>query len=782
MKHVDLDRNGYVLIDIQGDQVQGDYYYISSIDVQGAEEAFELGLTTADAANHLVKTDAASPNKPNQEIPAPEAPFTTGVIEGLAQAKFSSFNVSLNRFNEGDLIEDLSHPDSSTQAKVIAEIIQINQPDVLLLNEFDYDEEGVAINSFRTNYLEVSQNGKQPAVYPYVYIAPSNTGIQSGFDFNNDDNIGDANDAYGFGFFPGQFGMALLSKYPIDEANIRTFQEFLWKDMPGALLPDDPTTTAADDWYSAEELDVFRLSSKSHWDVPVNVDGKIIHILASHPTPPVFDGDEDRNGRRNHDEIRFWKDYINGEDYMYDDNGQTGGLATGEGFVIMGDLNADPFDGDATNNPAALLLDDPLVNTSITPSSEGGPAAALRQGLNNNDHIGDPAFDTADFAEENNGGPGNIRADYVLPSANLTIVEADVFWPDTSDANFALVGDFPFPSSDHRMVSVDLEFETPVVSSAFLQVIHNAKSQTIDAYINGDLALDNFAYRTATPYIELPANTPLNLGLALPNSTSAEEALINQTVTLEADKTYILVAHGTFDDDEYPITLGVYDQGRMTASADGNVDLLFFHGSPDAPEVDIVAGGAPVFDNVAYGEFAADYVSVPAATYQLDVTPAEDNATIVASYEAGFGFWKNNTAVVFATEFLGDGSFQPWVALSNGGTYPLFPPNEALVAPKINAPQEPLEYVGNRDIMIMSLYPNPGSEYNNLRFFLNHGGFLNLDIVDMRGRVVRQIASEWRDAGAYKSAQILSDLPAGPYMYRIDLDGSLVTRKFVVTH
>jgi hypothetical protein len=137
-------------------------------------------------------------------------------------------------------------------------------------------------------------------------VAPSNTGIPSGFDLNNDGAVGGPDDAFGFGFFPGQFGMVVYSKYPIVGA--RTFQEFLWKDMPGALLPVDPTT--GESWYSPEELDVFRLSSKSHWDVEIEIGRKQVHFLVSHPTPPVFDGPEDRNGTRNFDEIRFWADYI----------------------------------------------------------------------------------------------------------------------------------------------------------------------------------------------------------------------------------------------------------------------------------------------------------------------------------------------------------------------------------------------------------------------------------------------------------------------------------------
>ena len=377
----------------------------------------------------------------------------------VSQVRFSQFNASLNRSNEGELINDLSTPDN-TQAQNIAEIIQRNNPDVLLINEFDFDADGTAAQLFQENYLGVSQNGVDPVEYPYFYIAPSNTGIPSGFDLNNDGEVGGPNDAYGFGFFPGQFGMVVYSKHPIDTENIRTFQNFLWQDMPGALLPDDPTTPEANDWYSPEELEAFRLSSKSHWDIPIEVNGETVHVLASHPTPPVFDGPEDRNGRRNHDEIRFWSDYVTpGEgDYIYDDAGNMGGLAAGSRFVVMGDQNADPFDGDSTQDAILQLLDNPLFNTSVIPSSEGGPDAAQRQGGINDTHQGNPAFDTADFADTS---PGNLRADYVLPSQNLEITEAAVFWPTDEDPLFPLVGEFPFPSSDHRLVWADVVVNTP---------------------------------------------------------------------------------------------------------------------------------------------------------------------------------------------------------------------------------------------------------------------------------------------------------------------------------
>lgn len=369
--------------------------------------------------------------------------------------KFATFNASLNRFNAGDLIADLSAP-ANAQAQTIAEIVQRTRPDVLLINEFDFDAGGVAAGLFQQNYLSVSQGGATPIAYPYRFVAPSNTGIASGFDLDNNGSVGGPNDAFGFGFFPGQFGMAVYSRYEILYEDIRTFQTFLWADMPGALLPDDLNTTDPDDWYSPAELEVFRLSSKSHWDVPVLIGEKVVHFLVSHPTPPVFDGPEDRNGRRNHDEIRFWADYVrpSHSGYIYDDAGNRGGLAPGAFFVIAGDQNADPFDGDSVPGAAQQLLDHPRVNAKVTPASEGAVEQATLQGGFNDLHLGDPAFDTADFADA--FGPGNLRVDYVLPSKALRIVDAGVFWPTTADPLFPLVGTFPFPSSDHRLVWVDV--------------------------------------------------------------------------------------------------------------------------------------------------------------------------------------------------------------------------------------------------------------------------------------------------------------------------------------
>ncbi|WP_144722178.1 endonuclease/exonuclease/phosphatase family protein [Cellulosimicrobium sp. TH-20] len=368
--------------------------------------------------------------------------------------RVATYNASLNRAAAGELEADLSTPDDP-QAATIAEVLQRTRPDVVLLNEFDYVPDERAVDLFRENYLEVPQGDAEPIEYRYAYVAPSNTGVPSGFDLNGDGVVGGGDDAFGFGAFEGQYGMVVLSRYPIDTRGVRTFQHFLWKDMPGALLPDDPATPAPADWFTPEELDVVRLSSKSHWDVPVRVGRQTVHVLASHPTPPTFDGPEDRNGRRNHDEIRFWADYVTPgktSRYVYDDAGRRGGLRPGASFVVLGDQNADPLDGDSVDAAIDQLLDHRRVQDPA-PRSAGAVEAATLQGGANATHRGDPALDTADFADT---APGNLRADYVLPSRDLRVRDAGVFWPVQADPLSRLTGVFPFPSSDHRLVWVDL--------------------------------------------------------------------------------------------------------------------------------------------------------------------------------------------------------------------------------------------------------------------------------------------------------------------------------------
>jgi hypothetical protein len=283
--------------------------------------------------------------------------------------------------------------------------------------------------------------------YPYKFTAPCNTGIPSGLDLNQDGIVSDEShigtrdygaDCFGYGSYPGQYAIGLYSKFPVDSNNVRTFQKFLWKDLPGHHMPAD--------YYTADAIQIFRLSSKSHWDVPINIEGKTLHLYLSHPTPPAFDGEEDRNGRRNFDEIKFWVHYIDDDPALYDDNNVEGGFKSKDPFIIAGDLNASRHSDTRFGYMTAI---DQLHNhPKITESgkwmiSKGGWEGRVK---------GPP-----DYWERNTAKFGNdyrMQIDYILPSKAIEIKKGGVFWPsEKKDPEGYRLAE---KASDHRLVWLDI--------------------------------------------------------------------------------------------------------------------------------------------------------------------------------------------------------------------------------------------------------------------------------------------------------------------------------------
>jgi len=316
-------------------------------------------------------------------------------------------------------------------------------------------------------------------------------------------------------------------------------------------------------------------------------------------------------------------------------------------------------------------------------------------------------------------------------------------------------------------------------STAKVQIIHNAFDRTVNIFANGGALLEGFAYRTATPYVEVPADVELTLNIV---PVVAEEEAITTTATFEADKTYIVVANGTFDqNDEFPVTLSVFEGGLESSSTTGNIDLQFFHGSPNAPAVDILSGTTPLFSNVSYGSFASEYISVPAAPsegfYALGVAPT-GTTDVVATYRAALSFWKNRTAVVFASGDFAQGRFQPWVALSNGGTFPLNTLNSGNINAIIPAAATSgLASVEN--LLVTSIYPNPTQDSNTIRFLLNETGNLKIDLMNTQGQLVKTVFSGIKEKGGYTITNNLNDLQSGTYFYRLTFEDKVLTQKFV---
>ncbi|GAB3732399.1 endonuclease/exonuclease/phosphatase family protein [Luteimonas pelagia] len=374
--------------------------------------------------------------------------FVHGNPPGPPPLRVATYNTSLYDEAAGGLARRLAAGDAD--ARKVAAVLQRVRPDIVLLNEFDFDASGRAADLFQRDYLEVPQPGGGPAMrYRHRYFAPVNTGVPSGLDLDRDGTVGGdgrarGNDAFGYGLHPGQYGMLVLSRHPIDAAAVRTFQRLPWSAMPGARAPRDPATGGV--WYPEDTWRRLRLSSKSHWDVPVRTPHGTVHLLAAHPTPPVFDGPEDRNGARNADEIRFWADYLtpSTSGWICDDAGRCGGLDPSASFVVVGDYNADPVDGDSAPGAIAQLLDHPRVQAGFVPRSAGAVAQARAHGL---PRRGDPATHTGDFGPK----AGTMRLDYVLPSRDLAIVDGGVFWPAPGQPGEGIAA-----GSDHRLVWLDL--------------------------------------------------------------------------------------------------------------------------------------------------------------------------------------------------------------------------------------------------------------------------------------------------------------------------------------
>jgi len=376
---------------------------------------------------------------------------------GLAQDGEEELILRVATFNIEDLRTSELLDSTQTRPRQAAAIVQQIRPDILLINEIAYDQPGAPDwvegqepgqngQRFADLFLAESQGeGLEPLRYR-AFMRPVNTGVASGLDLDNDGRVSTqpprsagyesqdrqaaaerayGQDAWGYGTFPGQYGMALLVREDLEivEADVRTFQQLEWSRMPGALQPTDPTTGQS--WYSPDEWSVLRLSSKSHWDVPVRLPGGVVlHVLASHPTPPAFDGPEMRNRLRNHDEIRFWADYLDDAGYIQGDAGDNGGLPKDRLFVLLGDLNADPDEGHSLDVAIDRLLEHDRLSDAFVPEADSSAAARL------------PHLDRTDTAE------WGLRADYVLPSVDLEVLDGGV-WRHHSETGIVVSDHFP---------------------------------------------------------------------------------------------------------------------------------------------------------------------------------------------------------------------------------------------------------------------------------------------------------------------------------------------------
>ncbi|MGX0975688.1 hypothetical protein ACSSVY_001398 [Roseovarius sp. MBR-51] len=329
--------------------------------------------------------------------------------------RLASWNVKLDRAGPGLLLRDiLSGRDPQVEA--VAGVLLIVRPDILVLQGVDHDLDLLAVKALRDR---IAQGGGPR--YDHLFAPRPNSGMATALDMDGDGRRGEPRDAQGYGDFAGQGGMALLSRYPVDQTDAQDFSTLLWRDLPGALLP----VRDGLPYPSGAAQAVQRLSSNGHWIVPVMLASGPMLVMTFHATPPVFDGPEDLNGRRNHDEIRFWQLYF---------DGAFGPPPHGR-FVLMGDANLDPEASDGRRQAIHNLLADPRLQDPRPMRPEPGSDAMRLQTV----HWPPP-------------GPGARRVSYILPSRDLSVAGAGVHWPPEETTE----GDLAAMASPHRLVWVDL--------------------------------------------------------------------------------------------------------------------------------------------------------------------------------------------------------------------------------------------------------------------------------------------------------------------------------------
>ena len=329
-----------------------------------------------------------------------------------------------------------------------------------------------------------------------------------------------------------------------------------------------------------------------------------------------------------------------------------------------------------------------------------------------------------------------------------------------------------------------LELPAEDISTARVQVIHNSAdlaAAEVDVWLNDMLLIDDFAFRTASPFIDAPAGEEFTISIQPPTSTSPENPLWSMNYTLEGGEKYTLVANGIVSPSGYdpaqPFDIYVYPGAREVASDDLMTDVLVFHGSTDAPTVDIwetAFVNGPIIDDLMYGEYA-DYLELETNDYVLEVRD-ETGTVVVAAYLAPLATLglEGQAISVVASGFLNPGNnsngpaFGLWVSLAGGGD--LIPLSIAVSVEEVEIFNE----------SALNVYPNPARSFVNVNYTIERDEAVSVEIYNLLGNKLEEINYGYQSAGSYSQQLNISNLANGMYLLRIQAGGEQVISKLKV--
>ena len=431
------------------------------------------------------------------------------------------------------------------------------------------------------------------------------------------------------------------------------------------------------------------------------------------------------------------------------------GREAAEGGAMMTDVLV--YHG-STDAPVVDVYESAVVNTTVVDDIAYGSFDG---------YLELPTLDfTLQVRDANNS---TIVAAYAAPLETLglggsaLVAVASGFLDPTMNSNGPAFGIWVALPSGGDLV----ELPAVAIPTARVQVIHNSAdlaAAEVDVWLNNTLLLDDFAFRTASPFVDAQAGVPFDVSIALPTSTDTTGALARFTYELEEGGTYILVANGIVSGSGYspvqPFDIYVQADAREQSTDPGNVDVLVFHGSTDAPVVDVeetVVPAGTILDDIAYGEFAG-YLELLESDYGLTITA---NGTPVAAYQAPLASLglAGNAITVLASGFLdpsmnsNGAAFGLYVALPSGG--------DLVPLPITTGVSE------NGSIRVSSIFPNPTLDAVQLQLDVLEAGRTAITVVDAQGREVRSLEPGILGVGSNRYVIDLQDLDAGTYWLRV---------------
>jgi Fe-S cluster assembly scaffold protein SufB len=460
------------------------------------------------------------------------------------------------------------------------------------------------------------------------------------------------------------------------------------------------------------------------------------------------------------------------------------GIVSATGYTNPSSFALSVFDlgREAATNPAQT---DVLVNhgspdaPTVDVVETSVPAGTIVDDISFPNYDGYLELPNLDFTLDVRDATGTTTvASYLAPLQTLNLdgaaitVIASGFLDPTTNSNGPAFGLWVATAAGGNLIPLPLATDP----TARVQVIHNSPdlaAAVVDVYLNDVIALNDFAFRTATPFIDIPAGVEISIDIAPGNSTSSAESLYNLTTTLADGETYIAIANGIVSTTGYtnPSSFGlsVFAQGREVASNPAQTDVLVNHGSPDAPTVDVVETSVPagtIVNDISFPSFAG-YLELPNLDFTLDVRDATGTTT-VASYSAPLQTLNLDGAAitVIASGFLNPATnsngpaFGLWVATAAGGN----------LIPLPSVPLSTADFTAEN----VKIYPNPTNSIINIDVPFSYEKS-EVSIVDVNGRTVVK-------ASSIENSINVSGLTEGVYMLLLQVDDTLINKKIVIAN